>query len=59
MKLDGAVVLSSLQGSIASKIDEVPAGEHTIEVVQLNGPNDIIISNVDVVCGTTTVVNFP
>lgn len=59
VKLDGAVVLSSLQGSIASKIDEVPAGAHTIEVVQLNGPNDIIISNVDVICGTTTVVNFP
>jgi|GEM_PF-2506103 len=59
VKLDGVVALSSLQGSTAGKIDEIPAGTHSIEVIQLNGPNDVLISNVDVICGTTTVVNFP
>jgi protocatechuate 3,4-dioxygenase beta subunit len=59
VKLDGNVVVASLQASGTAVIDEVLAGTHTIEVVQMDGPNDETINGVSVSCGTTTTVNFP
>ena len=42
---------------------EMPAGTHTVEVIQFSGyiglPNDEIFNNVTVKCGASTIVSFP
>jgi len=61
--VDGQVYLDNLPAMKSATFYEMPAGTHTVKVIQLSGyiglPNIEIFNNVTVECGATTIVNFP
>jgi len=60
--LDGVVVVNSLPAQSTATINEISAGNHSIEVVQLSGYNgnpNYEYFNVVVTCGDQSIVNFP
>ena len=60
--VDNQIYVSSLASNTNATFDEMPAGTHTVEVIQLSGytglPKDLIFP-ITVKCGATTVVSFP
>lgn len=60
--LDGNVIFSSVAGGSTHYINEVPAGSHTVRVLQLSGyvisPTDETFT-ANVTCGNFTTVTFP
>ena len=61
--IDGQVYLDNLPAMKSATFYEMPAGTHTVEVIQFSGyiglPNDEIFNNVTVKCGASTIVSFP
>ena len=61
--VDSEVYLDNLPAMSNTTFYEIPAGTHTVEVIQLSGyvglPIDEIFNNVTVKCGATTVISFP
>lgn len=60
--LDGVVVVNNLPSQSTATINEIPAGNHSLEVIQLSGYNgspNYEFFNVVVTCGDRTIVTFP
>ena len=62
IELDGNIVSSSLASGQYITIHEVPAGNHTVRVIQLSGYYPVPLDesfSVNVTCGNTSQVLFP